>query len=601
MTDANELNNPHEAARDAQAHPNARRHTRRRRRWSRYLYVAPLMLLLVALVVFPILYAFRYSFYDYYLTRGTMRFVGLGNYVEAFHDDTFLNAAWVNGRIIVASLFLEFTLGLAFALAAHSIVRGRALMVALLTIPIMVSTSAVGMAFRMIMLPEYGPLNYIIGRLTGREWVAIDWLGDPQWAVWSLVIANVWHSMPFVMLILLAGLVSINQELFEAAKVDGAGYWTTFRDISLPMLRGALLVAFLLRLIELIKMFDLVYLLTQGGPARVTETMSFYVYYVGLRFFRVGYGVTLSLLMLVLTLVVAFVPNSSDPATGGGPMSSRRGLIGKINQIAVYLLLLVGVLLAVFPFYWIATTSFKLPRDHFSKPPVYLPSDFTISHYQRIFSTTDVNALPFLKNSFAIATLNMVFVVLISIPAAYALSRYRVGGEKARFAILLGRMLPPVIVVIPLFLIYRNLGLNNSYIGLVLAYAIFNGPLAVWLLMAFFEDFPTEIIDASLVDGSTEFQALIRVVVPLMAPSIVVVALFCFLTGWNDLIFVLTLGGRETQTLNMLMVNLLNAPSNESFGPAAATVVLGILPPFVLTLFLQRYLVAGLSMGGVKG
>ncbi len=120
-------------------------------------------------------------------------------------------------------------------------------------------------------------------------------------------------------------------------------------------------------------------------------------------------------------------------------------------------------------------------------------------------------------------------------------------------------------------------------------------------LRAFFEDFPTEIIDASLVDGSTEFQAMLRVVVPLMAPSVVVVALFCFLTGWNDLIFVLTLGGRETHTLNMLMVNLLNAPSNESFGPAAATVVLGIIPPFVLTLFLQRYLVSGLSLGGVKG
>jgi multiple sugar transport system permease protein len=282
-------------------------------------------------------------------------------------------------------------------------------------------------------------------------------------------------------------------------------------------------------------------------------------------------------------------------------MISRRRMMHRVNTGAVYLFLLLGILISVFPFYWIVTTSFKLPRDHFSKPPVYLPVDYTLSHYDRLFSRTDVNALPFLKNSFAISTLNMLFVVAISIPAAYALARYQVGGDKARFAILTGRMLPPVIVVIPLFLIYRNLHLNDSYMGLIFAYAIFNGPLAVWLLMAFFDDFPTEIIDASLVDGSTEFQALMRVVVPLMAPSIVVVALFCFLTGWNDLIFVLTLGGRETQTLNMLMVNLLNAPSNESFGPAAATVVLGILPPFVLTLFLQRYLVAGLSMGGVKG
>jgi multiple sugar transport system permease protein len=282
-------------------------------------------------------------------------------------------------------------------------------------------------------------------------------------------------------------------------------------------------------------------------------------------------------------------------------MTSRYLLARRARTAVVYFFLFLAILVSVFPFFWIVTTSFKFSRDHFSKPPVYLPTDYTLAHYEELFSRTAVNALPFLRNSFAIATLNMVFVVAISVPAAYALARYRLGGDTTRFAILVGRMLPPVILVIPLFLIYRTLHLNDTYFGLVLAYSIFNGPLAVWLLMAFFEDFPTEIIDASLVDGSTEFQALLRVVVPLMAPSVVVVALFCFLTGWNDLIFVLTLGGRETHTLNMLMVNLLNAPSNESFGPAAATVVLGIIPPFALTLFLQRYLVAGLSLGGVKG
>jgi multiple sugar transport system permease protein len=112
--------------------------------------------------------------------------------------------------------------------------------------------------------------------------------------------------MPFVMLILLAGLVAINQDLYEAAKIDGASSWRLFLDISLPLLRGPLLVAFLLRLIELVKMFDLVFLLTQGGPARTTETMSFYVYNIGLRFFRVGYGVTLSLILLAITFVLAF-------------------------------------------------------------------------------------------------------------------------------------------------------------------------------------------------------------------------------------------------------------------------------------------------------
>lgn len=276
------------------------------RHWTRYLYAAPLLLLLASLILFPIFYAIRYSFYDYYLTRGVMTFVGLQNYSEALRDQVFRNSAWINIQIIVISLIVEFGLAMLLALACYSLGRGRSLVVALLTVPIMVSTSATGMAFRMIMLPEYGPLNYIIGRLIGRDWVNIDWLGSQEWALRSIIIANVWHAMPFVLLILLAGLVAINQELYEAAKIDGASAWRLFRDISWPLLRGPLLVAFLLRLIELIKMFDLVYLLTQGGPGRATETMSFYVYYVGLRVFRVGYGVTLSLFLLVITFAVAF-------------------------------------------------------------------------------------------------------------------------------------------------------------------------------------------------------------------------------------------------------------------------------------------------------
>ncbi|HET8522299.1 MAG TPA: sugar ABC transporter permease [Thermomicrobiales bacterium] len=277
------------------------------RNWAKYLYPAPLLILLAALIIVPIIYAVRYSFYDYYLTRGVMRFIGLDNYVAVLHDDIFRQAAWVNIRITVVSLIAEFGLAMMVAVGCASIVRGRAVIVALLTVPIMISTSATGMAFRMIMLPEYGPLNDILGRVTGRGWVGIDWLGSTDWAIWSLVIANVWHEMPFVMLILLAGLVAINQDLYEAARIDGANSWRLFRDISLPLLRGPIFVAFLLRLIDLVKMFDLPFLLTQGGPARATETMSFYVYYVGLRFFRVGYGVTLSLFLLVLTFALAYL------------------------------------------------------------------------------------------------------------------------------------------------------------------------------------------------------------------------------------------------------------------------------------------------------
>lgn len=274
--------------------------------WQRWLYVLPLLIVLLSMTLFPVIYSFRLSLYQYLLTRGTMTFQWFQNFSDAFSDSKFLNSFQVNIQIIVVSLIAEFSLGLILALAVHSIRKGRGIIVAALTTPILVSTSATGWAFRMVMYPEYGPLNYIIGFLTGQGPLKIDWLGDTDYAIWAIIMASVWRAVPFVMLILLAGLSAISQELYEAGRIDGASSWQLFRHITMPLLRGPMLVAFLLRLIELIKIFDLVYLLTRGGPARVTETVSFYIFQVGLRFFRVGYASAMSLILMVIILVVTF-------------------------------------------------------------------------------------------------------------------------------------------------------------------------------------------------------------------------------------------------------------------------------------------------------
>jgi multiple sugar transport system permease protein len=278
-----------------------------KRSMDRWIYVIPLLVVLAAITIYPIVYSFRLSLYDFYLTRNVMNFVGFKNFVNAFSDELFLRSSLVTVQIVVFSLIAEFFFGFLLALAAHSVKRGRSLIVALLTTPILVSTSATGWAFRMLMLPNYGPLNYIIGFFQGTGYTSIDWLGSTDYAIWSLILASVWRSTPFVMLILLAGLSAINQEIYEAGRIDGASSLQLFRRITLPLLQGPIIVVFLLRLIELIKIFDLVYLLTQGGPARVTESVSFYIYNIGLRFFRVGYGAALSLLLMVVIFVLTFV------------------------------------------------------------------------------------------------------------------------------------------------------------------------------------------------------------------------------------------------------------------------------------------------------
>jgi multiple sugar transport system permease protein len=251
------------------------------------------------------------------------------------------------------------------------------------------------------------------------------------------------------------------------------------------------------------------------------------------------------------------------------------------------------------PTLWILSTSVKTPGEYFSFPPVWVPRQPTAEHYRLLFS--EYGGAQYLRNSLVIAGGNTLLVLALSIPAAYALARYRVGGRGLAFWILAQRMLPPIAVVIPLFLLYARLGLLDSFTGLILAYTIFNIPLAVWLLIGFFRDFPREIQDQAMVDGCSEVGAVARVILPVIAPGVTVVALLTFTLCWNDLLLALTLTRSSTRTIMVFFTSALYAPTDVQYGSASASIVLGVIPAFVLTLCAQRYLVRGLSIGGMKG
>ena len=161
-------------------------------------------------------------------------------------------------------------------------------------------------------------------------------------------------------------------------------------------------------------------------------------------------------------------------------------------------------------------------------------------------------------------------------------------------------MLPPVAAIIPLFLLYVKFGLIDTYTGIILSHTIFNIPFAVWILIGFFADFPREIQDQAMVDGCSEFGTIWRIILPVIIPGVLVVTLFTFVFSWNEVMFSLTFGRTETRTITKLFQSLLQSPTGIFFGPAAASVILGVIPAYTLTLFFQRYLVRGLSLGSVK-
>lgn len=251
------------------------------------------------------------------------------------------------------------------------------------------------------------------------------------------------------------------------------------------------------------------------------------------------------------------------------------------------------------PFFWIVTTSLKGSEDYFTFPPVWVPDNPSISHYVGLFTRS--NGARYFTNSLIISTLSMAAALVVSLPTAYAIARWRFGGGFLSVALLVLRMLPAIALIIPVYLMYRLLGLTNSYVGLVLVYTVVYIPFAVWLLVGFLRDFPVEIEEAAMIDGCSRLRALLAVVVPIIAPGLAVVALFAFIATWNEFLFAIVLTGIETKTMMVLVTSFTSGGTDMFYGEASASVVLGVLPAFAVAFLLQRYLVKGLALGGTKG
>jgi multiple sugar transport system permease protein len=262
----------------------------------------------------------------------------------------------------------------------------------------------------------------------------------------------------------------------------------------------------------------------------------------------------------------------------------------------------IGAVLAFFlmPFLWIVTTSLKGNEDYFTFPPVWIPTEPSLVHYKGLFERG--NGWLYFKNSLAISTMSMAAALVFSVPTAYSIARFRFGGSLFSNFLLLLRTMPAIALVIPIYVLYSKLGINNNYFGLILLYTVFYIPFAVWLMIGFIRDVPQEIEEAALIDGCSHFQALLRVVIPIIVPGLAVVALFAFINTWNEFLFAVILTGAETKTMMVLVASYTTgSPTDTFFGEASASVVLGILPAFLVAFALQRYLVKGLALGAVKG
>lgn len=272
-------------------------------RHLRYLMLAPTMLILLVLTIFPSLYMFYAAVHKISPNPDLpWQFVGAGNFARLLTDAQFHVALRNTVVFTIVSVAVEFVLGLGLALLLDRFIRRLTFLKTVLMIPMMLPPIAVAITWKIIYEPQFGVLNEIMYRL-GLPLQA--WAGDVNLAMFSIIVADVWQWTPFIFLLMLAGLASLPVEPYEAAALDGASSWRQFWDLTLPFLKPVIAIALLLRVMDALRLFDLVFILTGGGPADRTKVLSLYIYQVAYRFADPGYAAAISLFVLFVTIVLS--------------------------------------------------------------------------------------------------------------------------------------------------------------------------------------------------------------------------------------------------------------------------------------------------------
>lgn len=279
-----------------------------RERRTGWFMLLPALLLLVGVFAYPIAQAFWQSLFTQNLgTRLVPEFSGLVNYGRMTQDGRFWQTLWNTTVFTVFSVMFEFLLGLGIALVLNQAFRGRNVVRTIAILPWALPTALIALAWTWIFNDQYGVANDLLQRL-GLMDGGINWLGDPTLAMVAVIFADVWKTTPFISILLLAGLQSISNDLYEAHQIDGATAWQSFRQITLPLLMPQIVIALLFRFAQAFGIFDLISVMTGGGPGGATETVSLYIYATVMRYLDFGYGaalVVVTFVLLVLAVAIA--------------------------------------------------------------------------------------------------------------------------------------------------------------------------------------------------------------------------------------------------------------------------------------------------------
>jgi multiple sugar transport system permease protein len=604
-------------------------------------FILPVVVIMASLIFWPFVSALLRSLTTRSFLTGQEQFVGLRNYARLFQDIDYLSSLANTFRFTVISLAVKFVIGLSIALLLNSRLPLRGLITGLMLLPWIVPEVVTALAWRSILDPIFGGLNPILQGL-GIINRPLGWLSEPGLALASVITVNVWKGIPFYTLLLLAGLKAIDKELLEAAQVDGANVVQRFRHVTLPGLRYVIATTLLLSFISTFNTFGLIYLMTGGGPGGATRMYSILAYeqaIIGLRF---GPGIATAFSMAPLMAVLIFFlarfmqQDSGRAATHPGLLGRFLASVGRgISTffgllflpfewlatalerlqgnrsrlkraqrervgVGVRLIVLLPILIFVlFPFYWIIITSFKTDLQIQRFASIFFPSPWTLEQYRSLLLETPF--LTWFRNTVFVATISTIISVVLAALAAYALARLKFLGSRTLTTLLLVTyLLPGTLIFIPLYQTLTSLGLINSHAALIVTYPTFLLPFATWVMLGYFRSIPVDLEEAALIDGANRLIAFWRITLPLAAPALLSVTLFAFTNAWNEFLFAFVFITSEHLKTLPVGLQLLVFGDVYPWGQLMAASLLMAIPVMLVYIYAQRYLVQGLTAGGVK-
>ena len=782
-----------------------------------YLYILPALLGLALISFYPVIYGFYLSFTDYRMGRDfSAHFVGIQNYINIFSNPDFYLV--FNTTIIwtIANVSAHVLLGLALALILYRKIRGRNIYRTVLLLPWAIPAYISVLVWRGMFDANYGLINRTFA-------LDINWLGQFPYAFIAVLVTNIWLGFPFMMMMFLGGLQSIPKELYEAADIDGFTRWQKFRYITLPMLKPVITPAVLMGFIWTFNMFNVIYLMTGGGPqaagafsAGQTDLLITFVYNKAFRDWMFGYAAAYSVVIFLIILSfsifytrfsgnagayevkekktnfdtkklllflfsfyslmyflsflrIVILPFDTIPSllfavlfgvaawlsrknyreayygmililildfsyavvawlqtdiraygffkfnilslldifillylftSGVGDKYSARkfeftikrevikaksifiplslfifslffsivygsagifflgisflyilylflpmeiimviasALLSSISiffaiyygnylfliPLIVYLpasllnlhrysryfesllsygFLAIMLLLVIIPVWWMFWISLNPTNTLYSPNFSLLPAGATFHNY--IYAIQSTPFLLWLRNSLIVAGGTTLLGIFLAVTASYGYSRFNFKGKNSSLMLfLVVQMFPGVIVLIPYYLIMFNLGLVDTFLGLIIAYAVTAIPFIVWMSKGFFDSIPKSIDEAAMIDGCSRFTAFRKVVLPLATPGISVAALFSFITAWNEFVLAYTFMSEDHYTLPVGIMQFvgLTGTTSSQWGIFAAVSIMVSIPVVLVFLSLQRYLISGMTSGSVKG